>query len=372
MADLDWEDWDPSQGKFTHHMIAGSLAGITEHTIMFPVDTIKTYVQCMRECPERQAGKHVMELIRGEGMLRLWRGVGTMFMGCVPAHAAYFSVLEHCKHKFGANAAGHQPIAAAAAGGLATVFHDAVMTPMDVIKQRLQLGYYRGIGDCVRTIYATEGLSALYRSFPTTLFMNIPYGCVMVAANESIKVVLRPNDDHDVGTYMIAGCGAGAIAAAATTPLDVVKTRLQTQALHMHTVARPQAAAAQSSSTAAAPSAGRHFSAAAGSPLSRWRGSGGGRPPGSSAAAAAAPAIFHSNAAGRCMQGCGEKPLVTLQYQGLADAVRQISAAEGYRGFFRGLVPRLLVHMPSVAISWTTYETVKTWLQDSEQQPAKR
>ncbi|CAM9723525.1 unnamed protein product, partial [Discosporangium mesarthrocarpum] len=42
--------------------------------------------------------------------------------------------------------------------------------------------------------------------------------------------------------------------------------------------------------------------------------------------------------------------------------VRQIWATDGLQGFFRGSGPRLLVHMPSVAISWTTYETVKNWL----------
>lgn len=93
----DWEEWDPSQGNFLHHMVAGSIAGITEHTAMYPVDTFKTYVQCMRECPEAVAGRRVMEMVRGQGLLRLWRGVGTMFAGCVPAHALYFSVLEYCK-----------------------------------------------------------------------------------------------------------------------------------------------------------------------------------------------------------------------------------------------------------------------------------
>ncbi|CAM9483703.1 unnamed protein product, partial [Phaeothamnion confervicola] len=146
-AGLDWEDWDPSEGKFTHHMLAGSLAGIAEHTVMFPVDTIKTHVQCWRDCPERAVGPRVMDLVRAGGMLRLWRGVSTMLTGCVPAHALYFSALESLKTRLGVNQPGHHPVGAAVAGATATIFHDAVMTPMDVIKQRLQLGYYRGIGD---------------------------------------------------------------------------------------------------------------------------------------------------------------------------------------------------------------------------------
>lgn len=58
----------------------------------------------------------------------------------------------------GANQPGHHPAGAAIAGAAATVFHDAIMTPMDVVKQRLQLGYHRGMWDCARTIQRTEGM----------------------------------------------------------------------------------------------------------------------------------------------------------------------------------------------------------------------
>jgi len=46
--DFEWEEWNPKHGSFIHHMVAGSIAGIAEHTVMFPVDTIKTHVQCER------------------------------------------------------------------------------------------------------------------------------------------------------------------------------------------------------------------------------------------------------------------------------------------------------------------------------------
>lgn len=39
--DDDWEHWDPSRGSFAQHVIAGSCAGVLEHTVMFPVDTFK-------------------------------------------------------------------------------------------------------------------------------------------------------------------------------------------------------------------------------------------------------------------------------------------------------------------------------------------
>lgn len=159
-----------------------------------------------------------------------------MMVGCIPSHAAYFSVYEQAKVALGVNLPGHSPIAAAACGALATTLHDAVLTPVDVVKQRLQLGFYKGIWDCVRTILREEGPRALYRSYPTTLLMNWPYAGVLVATNESIKqTLLRRNGStgEPLGMleFLLSGAVSGAVAAAITTPLDVLKTRLQTQGL---------------------------------------------------------------------------------------------------------------------------------------------
>lgn len=51
-----------------------------------------------------------------------------------------------------------------------------------------------------------------------------------------------------------------------------------------------------------------------------------------------------------------------VQYRGLMDALVQIKAQEGMSGFFRGVYPRVLVHAPSVAVSWTTFEVLKKTL----------
>lgn len=60
-TDLDWEDWDPNESSFVHHMIAGSFAGVAEHALMFPVDTIKTVIQCegcVTPCVKQQVSRH--------------------------------------------------------------------------------------------------------------------------------------------------------------------------------------------------------------------------------------------------------------------------------------------------------------------------
>jgi len=44
------------------------------------------------------------------------------------------------------------------------------------------------------------------------------------------------------------------------------------------------------------------------------------------------------------------------------EALASILAEEGPRGLFRGALPRVALHAPSVAISWTAYEAAKGWL----------
>jgi hypothetical protein len=53
---------------------------------------------------------------------------------------------------------------------------------------------------------------------------------------------------------------------------------------------------------------------------------------------------------------------IKMTYKSAIDCARHIFKEEGYKGFLRGLTPRTLQHAPAVAISWTTYETMKKLL----------
>ena len=39
--EYDWEEWDSSSLSFGHHMVAGCIAGVSEHVVFFPIDTLK-------------------------------------------------------------------------------------------------------------------------------------------------------------------------------------------------------------------------------------------------------------------------------------------------------------------------------------------
>ena len=183
----------PSVGEaeFYGHMIAGAIAGTTEHTAMFPLDTIKTRMQTATGAAARAAGgvesaaafatssassapsaavaahNHAApfaamraaarSLMRTEGIAGLYRGVTAVGIGVGPAHAVSFATYEWAKRRLSADDGAHHPARHAFAGAAATVIGDAVQTPVDTIKQRLQMcgSPYTGVGTardapCVR------------------------------------------------------------------------------------------------------------------------------------------------------------------------------------------------------------------------------
>lgn len=88
---------------------------------------------------------------------------------------------------------------------------------------------YTTIRDCARNVLAKEGLTAFYISLPTTLAMSVPFQSVQFATYEYFRNAFNPRGEYDPKTHVMAGGLAGAIASSITTPLDVVKTLLQTR-----------------------------------------------------------------------------------------------------------------------------------------------
>mmetsp|Transcript_48449 Transcript_48449/g.89261 ORF Transcript_48449/g.89261 Transcript_48449/m.89261 type:complete len:340 (+) Transcript_48449:67-1086(+) len=229
---FEWEVRD-STTAFWQHAVAGSCAGIMEHCMVYPIDTVKTRMQASFN--QQGVFQTAWSVCRKDGIRGLFRGVTVIGAGCVPAHVGLFGTYELAKARLiDAESSEHQPTRAAACGALSAVVHDTILTPTDVVKQRLQLGGYSGAADCYAKIWRLEGLAGFYRSLPTTLAMNVPYNGLLIAANESFKKLFHLRETMrlvDAPWYFLTAGLSGAVASALTVPMDVVKTRLQTQGL---------------------------------------------------------------------------------------------------------------------------------------------
>ncbi|TFY75031.1 hypothetical protein EWM64_g8981 [Hericium alpestre] len=299
MADepqLEYEGLSPNAGLGVN-MMAGALAGITEHSVMFPIDSIKTRMQVFSASPAAVytgIGNAFTRISSTEGLRVLWRGVSSVILGAGPAHAVHFGTYEAVKDLTGGNRLGshNQWLSTSLAGACATVASDALMNPFDVIKQRMQVheSEFRSMFTCAKTVFRNEGLSAFYVSYPTTLAMSVPFTAAQFTVYEQIKTIMNPTGEYSPGSHMIAGGVAGAVAAAITTPLDVAKTLLQTR----------------------------------------------------------------GTSTDREIRHC----------RGMLHAFKIIWQRDGFRGFGRGLTPRVVTHMPSNALCWLSYEFFKATIRE--------
>ncbi|KAK0218068.1 mitochondrial carrier domain-containing protein [Armillaria fumosa] len=231
--EVDYESLPPNAGLAVN-MLAGALAGISEHAVMYPIDSIKTRMQVFATSPVAVytgVGNAFTRISSTEGIRALWRGVWSVVLGAGPAHAVHFGTLEAVKELMGGNEAGNQWLATSVAGASATTAADALMNPFDVIKQRMQVhkSEFRSVFTCARVVYRNEGLAAFYVSYPTTLAISIPFNAIQFTVYEQVKRILNPRHEYSPTTHITAGAIAGAVAAAVTTPLDVAKTILQTR-----------------------------------------------------------------------------------------------------------------------------------------------
>uniref|UniRef100_A0A8C9NVY0 Solute carrier family 25 member 28 n=1 Tax=Serinus canaria TaxID=9135 RepID=A0A8C9NVY0_SERCA len=172
-------------------------------------------------------------IARTEGVWRPMRGLNITATGAGPAHALYFACYEKLKKTLSdvIHAGGNSHVANGAAGCVATLLHDAAMNPAEVVKQRMQMynSPYQHVMDCVRAVWRNEGAGAFYRSYTTQLTMNIPFQAIHFMTYEFLQEQLNPHRQYNPGSHVVSGACAGAVAAAATTPLDVCKTLLNTQ-----------------------------------------------------------------------------------------------------------------------------------------------
>ncbi|XP_026679663.1 mitoferrin-2 isoform X2 [Diaphorina citri] len=193
---MNFEDYEslPTTNVQTH-MVAGAAAGVMEHCVMYPLDSVKTRMQSLTT--SSQTGRGMGEVFRGmvaqEGVLRPLRGVNAVILGAAPAHALYFSCYEYLKDTFTNRTLINNNVGYGLAGGMATMLHDGIMTPADVVKQRLQMynSPYRSMLETIRTVYRTEGLVAFYRSYTTQLAMNVPFQSIHFITYEVIYYTIR-------------------------------------------------------------------------------------------------------------------------------------------------------------------------------------
>ena len=265
--DVDWNSLDKK--KFFGAGV-GVFSGVT--LALYPLSVIKTRQMVSANATQTSAFGVVREVVKERGIRGLYRGFGTIVVGAIPIRVVYLSTLEAVKAQTNALfdtyevANKYRGAADAAGGATASLVSQALAVPVDVISTRQMVqgmrhgretavkavegggavaveevafaGYRNGI-DAVRQIVAKEGVRGLYRGFGVSVATLVPgsalwwgfYGTYKrtfwEAAPADWRDDTKTTDAQVIGVQVASGVCAGLSSGFLTTPLDVIKTRLQ-------------------------------------------------------------------------------------------------------------------------------------------------
>ena len=272
--------------KFFFHG-AGIFSSIT--AALFPLTVIKTRMMALDTANATGLGgayTTTRTLVQTDGFRGLYRGFGTVICGAIPARMMYLAALEMSKSGVSSTLRQftHLPdtviasSASFAAGAVASLAGQVVLVPIDVISQRQMImgsssssgssgstataaatpntataSVVRRVGGITlaQKIIQEDGVRGLYRGFGASVATFVPSSAIWWASYGGWQSVLwhqldkfqsktqKMNRDGDDGVerssgeilrvQIVAGVLTGCTSAALTTPLDVIKTRLQTR-----------------------------------------------------------------------------------------------------------------------------------------------
>lgn len=134
----------------------------------------------------------------------------------------FFFSYECLKRAIGADR--QNPLTLSISSSISEVIACTVRVPVEVIKQRMQVGIYKemNVVTVFYKIMKTEGGFGLYRGFTATIQREIPFAAFQFPIYEGLK---KRFAGEDRARMALCGSVAGGTTALLTTPLDVLKTR---------------------------------------------------------------------------------------------------------------------------------------------------
>ncbi|RMY51167.1 hypothetical protein D0863_14668 [Hortaea werneckii] len=368
------DEYEESRPPYLHAMLAGGLGGTIGDMLMHSLDTVKTRQQGDPHLPPKYTsmGTSYWTIMRQEGVGRgLYGGWLPAFIGSFGGTLIFFGCYEGSK-RYLIDTAGVAPsVAYFSSGFVADLAASPLYVPTEVLKTRLQLqgrwnnpyftsGYnYRSTYHALRTIVRTEGLREMFSGYKATLFRDLPFSALQFAFYEQeqkwAKEWAGPGKDIGLAAEILTGATAGGMAGVITCPMDVVKTRVQTEldpevaAKAREERARKKAAAAAAGSGGGG-SGGSHASSSPGKPQSSSQATDPHHP---SHRPTNNPTTPHPHTTTTTTKNqrlpiSTSSPSTTLKQHGqvpldtesVIKALRIIYRTEGLAGWFRGVGPR--------------------------------
>ena len=223
-------------------LAAGGCAGAVSRTITAPLDRLKVLAQegrCARQFgASRVSAAQLCRLIYHEGgILSFWRGNGINCLKAGPEFAAAFTARQFYVGRLCANPAKPTAWENFAVGALGGVTAQWLLYPMEVIKTRMTVSStneYRSIADCFAQSLRRGGVLDLYRGMLANTAGIIPHRGIEMGLFFTLEQKYTQLTGHAAPFMWLTAFGffSSIVSQVVTYPLNLVRTRLQTQGVN--------------------------------------------------------------------------------------------------------------------------------------------
>lgn len=219
--------------------VSGIFGGCAGKAVEYPADTVKVKLQAQGNTGASYAGPLdcVRQTLKTDGVRGLYVGLPVPLLGSMAEMAVLFTAMGRIKRVVAADPEAPTLAETCLAGGGAGVCATFVLTPVELIKCRLQTRTYDGGSggavSAIRDALRTEGPGVLYKGFLGTLLREVPGTAAWFGMYEWTLGQLTRGaapDEEPAGWKVIAAGGAGGMGYwGAFYPADTVKTEMQTR-----------------------------------------------------------------------------------------------------------------------------------------------
>jgi len=236
----------------TLKFLSGGVSGTVASCVTNPLEVIKTQLQSSNTAllESKSPAAIAKAIVKQDGLAGFFRGLPPTLVGIIPSRSAYFYAYHRVKKLLGPRLPEGSPGNALVAGFSAGIAGNTLTNPIWMVRTRMQLmvdatagqRMYNGYTDAIKTIFKEEGIGGFYKGI-TASYWGCAEGATQFLIYEQIKSrLLRKENDRRASeglaptselhkaTYFWAAACSKFVAAVATYPHEVARTRLREQA----------------------------------------------------------------------------------------------------------------------------------------------
>jgi Mitochondrial carrier protein len=199
---------------------ASAIAGVAARVILHPIDTLKSKVQANDVSSVKVVAR---KILKSPGIFKeLYKGFPVAALGSIPGVTLYFTSFQISQRALSKNLPSSVPspmidfLSGISAEAVSCIF----WVPVDVLKEQKQV---KNVG--ITQFLRSRSVGSLYKGYFATLAAFGPFSALYFTFAEYLK--RNQSSDRSFSQLAAICATSGAAAAFLTTPLDLVKLRMQ-------------------------------------------------------------------------------------------------------------------------------------------------